>query len=164
MVFGRGTTAQPATSATRARNASFPRHAVIRAMALISRLRGPHDGPRSNHALTEDLGAEPAAMNEPSHHARPRELLEMLARFAEPHAPHQHGPDPESPPDQVTERDACRGDVAPRVRRRELAGGLGARHPVRLTVESLDRLDLDEGHLAPALARPRRVEADPQEI
>src|SRR5262245_55446983 len=126
---------------------------------------GTDDVADADQAFGQDLGAEPAAMEEPAHQPGPRgQLLEVLARLAETRAAHAHAADQEHAVDEVIERDARRCDVATSLGRGELdpqplAGGVDD-----AVLERLDRLHLDQRDLTAAGAGPRGVMAGAERV
>src|SRR5919108_3243788 len=102
---------------------------------------GADDVADADRALGQDLGAQTSAMDQAFHHARHRQLVEILARLAQARPAQAYRPDPERAADEMVEWNALRRDVASCLGRREL------------DIQRLDGLDLDQRDLATALGR-----------
>src|SRR5207245_8236884 len=111
-----------------------------------------------------DPGAQPAPVDERDEHPGLGQVLEVLARLAEPRALHPDRTDPELSVDQMAQRHADRREIAPAVGRRELDPEALASRVHHTGGEGLENLDLDQRDLAPAVARPGRVEAQAREV
>src|SRR5205807_4953733 len=103
-------------------------------------------------------------VDERGEHPRLGQVLEVLTRLAEPRALHPDRADPELSVDQMAQRHAHRREIAPAVSRRELDPEALALRVHRTVCQGLEDLDLDQRDLAPAVARPGRVEAQAREV
>ena len=80
----------------------------------------PVDGvPDADHAAGDDVGAQPATVNQASSRSLPRQGLKMSAGLTEPHSAQRDLADREHAPDEMIERDPSRDDVPATVSRTE---------------------------------------------
>src|SRR5262245_28538880 len=128
-------------------------------------LGGADDVADADDAGGEDLGAQPAAVQQAVHQPGPsRHAFEILAGLAEPGAAHLDRAHPERAVDQMVERDTDCGDVAAGLGGCDLDAPTLAGGVLDATVQGLDRLRLDQGHLTPAEARPTGIVAAAEEV
>src|SRR5262249_49611350 len=105
----------------------------------------PDDIAGAQDAAAEDLGAQPAAVQQPLLDAGSSELLQVVARRAQPRAARHRVADGDLPAEEVVEGHAARHEVAPGL------GGL--QRDAVLAGQRLQGLALDERDLAVRRAR-----------
>lgn len=103
-------------------------------------------------------------MEQTAHDATLREVVQMLARFAETCAAHENRADSKFAVNKMIERDTARRDVAAGIRSGEFDPEPLPRSIDYAAEERLDGLDLDQRDVALAMARRLGIEPGPGEI
>ena len=98
------------------------RAVTVRGLALGAphTLGGPDHVSGPDDPFVEDLGSQAPAVDQRRHHPWLGQLFEILAGLAEPHPSHPDRADPELAVHQVVQWHIARGDVPPRLCRRQL--------------------------------------------
>src|SRR5947207_11626890 len=117
----------------------------------------------ANDAVAHDVGPQPAAARQRGAHTRPRQLLEIRARWAVADADHHDAANSELPADQRVEVDTLGDEIAARFVLADRHVGVGCRDRFARDQRDLTATALARGELTALRGVAIALEADTRE-